>query len=50
MNYEIQPIAIPGIHEKAFTFLESIVPDDFNGRILEIGAGHGAFTQKMYDK
>lgn len=46
---EIKPITKPGIHEK---FLEFFLKDSesVNLRVLDLGAGHGAFTKKLYDK
>lgn len=47
---EIVPIAIPGIHERFFGLFEKLVQHYPKPKILEMGAGHGAFTKKLYDK
>ena len=45
---EIQPIAMPGTHKK---FLEFFLKQNNskNLKILDLGAGHGAFSQKLYN-
>lgn len=45
---EIKPITMPGTHESFFNYFvgQSISP---NLKILDVGAGHGAFTKKLYD-
>lgn len=45
----IVPIAIPGIHERFFKYLQEVLQLDKKSKTLEIGAGHGAFTKKMHD-
>ncbi|MCB0642192.1 MAG: class I SAM-dependent methyltransferase [Phaeodactylibacter sp.] len=43
----IQPIAMPGIHQRFLEYFKSEqLPTD--ATILDVGAGHGAFTQKLY--
>jgi len=63
MSNEVLPIAMPGIHEKFFPYFLKIIGKDpkelplpvksegweTNIKILEVGAGHGAFTKKLYD-
>ncbi|MGK7389062.1 MAG: methyltransferase domain-containing protein [Candidatus Cyclobacteriaceae bacterium M2_1C_046] len=46
---EIQPIAMPGTHQSFIKFFnrQSVDP---KAKILDVGAGHGAFTKKLYDK
>lgn len=46
---EIKPIAMPGTHQK---FLEFFNTKEYKKdiKILDLGAGHGAFTKKLYDK
>ena len=45
---EIVPIAMPGTHEAFFPFIQK----ELKGRklrILDIGAGHGAFSKKLHE-
>lgn len=45
---EIKPIAMPGTHESFFNyFMQQQV--DLSFKILDVGAGHGAFTKKLHD-
>ena len=46
---EIVPIAIPGIHERFFGLFKRITKVYTNPKVLEMGAGHGAFTKKLHD-
>ncbi len=50
MNKKIKPIAIPGIHERFYKLFLELTQEFKNPRILEVGAGHGAFTKKLWDK
>lgn len=45
---KIQPIAMPGTHKK---FLEFFLKQNNskNSKILDLGAGHGAFSQKLFN-
>lgn len=45
---EIKPITMPGTHESFYNYFvqQSI---DKNLKILDVGAGHGAFTKRLYD-
>lgn len=45
---EIKPIAMPGTHESFFNYFvqQSI---NTNLKILDVGAGHGAFTKRLHD-
>jgi SAM-dependent methyltransferase len=47
---EVQPIALPGIHEKFYEFFKNATTSYSDPRILEIGAGHGAFTKRLHDQ
>ncbi len=49
MEKEVKPIAIPGIHKSFFKLFKKISAKYENPRVLEVGAGHGAFTKKLYD-
>jgi len=44
----IEPIAMPGIHEKFLEFFRKR-SEPLNLRILDLGAGHGAFSKRLYD-
>ena len=45
---DIKPIAMPGTHESFLKyFMKQSV--DLNLKILDLGAGHGAFTKRLYD-
>jgi 2-polyprenyl-3-methyl-5-hydroxy-6-metoxy-1,4-benzoquinol methylase len=48
MEKSVKPIAIPGIHEKFYSYLKPILDKYNRPKILEIGSGHGAFTQKLW--
>lgn len=50
MNNIIKPMTIPGIHDRFYKFLKTFVSSDSNLKILDVGAGHGAFTKKLYDE
>lgn len=45
---EIKPIAIPGIHERFLKFFLQQYPEQ-NVKVLDLGAGHGAFTKDIYE-
>lgn len=46
---EIKPIAMPGIHQ---AFLPFFLQQEGKrkGKILDVGAGHGAFAKELYDR
>ena len=46
---EIKPIAIPGIHEKFMDYIIPLLNSYDNPEVLDIGAGHGAMVQKLYN-
>lgn len=46
---KVVPIAMPGIHEKFHSYLKKVLKHYSHPRILEIGAGHGAFTKLLHD-
>jgi SAM-dependent methyltransferase len=48
MEKEIRPITMPGIHERFHVFFRKYASEFTKPKILEIGAGHGAFTEKLY--
>ena len=45
---EIQPIAMPGTHQNFLKYFKSFQHDK-SLKILDIGAGHGAFSKRLYD-
>jgi len=47
---QIIPITMPGIHERFYKFFKRISHHFNNPKILEIGAGFGAFTQRLYNE
>ncbi|MBN2610850.1 MAG: class I SAM-dependent methyltransferase [Bacteroidales bacterium] len=46
---DIKPIAIPGIHESFYKIFKDLAGKYNKPKILEVGAGHGAFTRKLYN-
>lgn len=48
MEQQIRPITMPGIHEKFHMYFRKYSAEFNQPRILEIGAGHGAFTELLY--
>ncbi len=44
---KIQPIAIPGIHERFLKFFTASYPSR-SIKVLDLAAGHGAFTQELF--
>ena len=44
---EIKPISMPGIHEAFFPFFLKETQEE-KLHVLDVGAGHGAFTQKLH--
>lgn len=45
---EISPIAMPGTHQKFLAFFEE-QSFDTNIKILDVGAGHGAFSKALFE-
>lgn len=45
----IKAIALPGIHERFFRFFRSLFPESSKIKVLDAGAGHGAFSAKLYE-
>ena len=45
---EIRPIAMPGTHTKFLEYFQN-KSEPFSHKILDMGAGHGAFTKRLYD-
>jgi SAM-dependent methyltransferase len=40
---------MPGIHDRFYRFLKPVLKEFSQPEILEVGAGHGAFTQKLWN-
>lgn len=46
---EIKAITMPGIHQKFLSYFEKeSIPK--NAKILDVGAGHGAFSKRLHEK
>ncbi|HEX2395641.1 MAG TPA: class I SAM-dependent methyltransferase [Bacteroidales bacterium] len=45
---EIKPITMPGTHQRFLEFFKK-QHERISLKVLDIGAGHGAFSQKLYD-
>ena len=48
MDKEIRPITMPGIHERFHAFFRKYASEFNHPKVLEVGAGHGAFTERLY--
>ena len=48
MEKQIRPITMPGIHEKFYNYFKKYSSEFDRPKVLEIGAGHGAFTEVLY--
>lgn len=46
---QVEPIAIPGIHGRFYDYFKKFYGERKGVKVLEVGAGHGAFTQKLWD-
>ena len=44
---EIKPIAMPGTHQSFLKYFKKY-SFDTNTKILDLGAGHGAFTKRLH--
>lgn len=45
---EIRPITMPGVHTRVHQYIRGFIHPDDHPRILDVGAGHGAFSQRMH--
>lgn len=45
---DIKPIAMPGTHEKFLAYFKKDVAPSIK-KILDVGAGHGAFTKQLHE-
>ncbi|OQA00351.1 MAG: hypothetical protein BWY70_00728 [Bacteroidetes bacterium ADurb.Bin408] len=48
-NKDIVPIAIPGIHDKFYVYLKSLLKNFSTPLILDMGAGHGYLVKKLFN-
>lgn len=48
MEKQIRPITMPGIHEKFHHYFRLYADEYDKPKVLEAGAGHGAFTEWLY--
>lgn len=46
----IRELALPGFHSIVLRCLDEFLGSRFQGKILDAGAGHGAFTQKLHKR
>ena len=49
MTNEIKEISVPGIHKQFYKLFVKFAADFKNPKILEVGAGHGAFSKKLVE-
>lgn len=47
---KIKPITMPGVHKRFLPFFKKITVGKTNPKILDFGAGHGAFSKILFDK
>ena len=47
MNEDIRSMAVSGTHDSFFSFFADLVQRDKHTRVLDAGAGEGAFTKKL---
>lgn len=45
---KVQPIAMPGIHQQFLPFFKENA-ENSHIKVLDVGAGHGAFSKKLYE-
>ena len=48
MSQEIVPIAMPGTHQSFLKYFSN-KGIDRNLKVLDVGAGHGAFTKRLHE-
>jgi len=46
---KVKAIALPGIHEHFYTLFKSYYPEGAGINVLDAGAGHGAFSKKLFE-
>ncbi len=47
---EIKPITMPGIHDSVHRYVRRFLHPQDNLKILDVGAGHGAFTKRLHEE
>ena len=47
---EIKPIAIPQVHDRFYPFFKDLTNNKTDIHVLDVGAGHGAFTKKLHEE
>jgi len=46
---EIKPITMPGVHDRVYRHLNRFLNKQEHQTILDVGAGHGAFSKRLHD-
>jgi cyclopropane fatty-acyl-phospholipid synthase-like methyltransferase len=49
MPEKIRAMATPGVHEKFFAFAMDILGKETQRKILDVGAGYGAFSKRLHE-
>ena len=47
--YKIRAMATPGVHEKFFAFFMDVIGKETQRKILDVGAGYGAFSKRLHE-
>lgn len=47
---KIVPIAIPQVHDRFYPFFKDLTAHKTDIQVLDVGAGHGAFTKKLHEE
>jgi len=50
MHEDIRPMAVSGTHDSLFSFFVNMTRRDKNIKVLDVGAGQGSFTKKLYEE
>lgn len=50
MREEIRPMAVSGTHDSFFSFFSNSVQKDGSTKVLDAGAGEGAFAKKLHER
>lgn len=48
-NPEVEPMAVPGVHENFFPYFLKIVGAARPLKVLDVGAGHGALSKRLHE-
>ena len=46
---EIKPITMPGVHRSVYNYIKKFINYRDHPNILDVGAGHGAFSKKLHE-